>query len=59
MSVTKERKQELIKQFGEGDNDSGKADNPDDPDILRRKPPFLPGALLLTSGPYSPYSGPV
>jgi len=26
MSVTKERKQELIKQFGAGDNDSGKAE---------------------------------
>ena len=26
MSVTKERKQELIKQFGAGDSDSGKAE---------------------------------
>ena len=26
MSVTKERKQELIKQFGTGSNDSGKAE---------------------------------
>lgn len=26
MSVTKERKQELIKKFGNGDNDSGKAE---------------------------------
>ena len=26
MSVTKERKQELIKKFGAGDNDSGKAE---------------------------------
>ena len=26
MSVTKERKQEIIKQFGSGDNDSGKAE---------------------------------
>ncbi len=26
MSVTKERKQELIKEFGNGDNDSGKAE---------------------------------
>lgn len=26
MAVTKERKQELIKKFGNGDNDSGKAE---------------------------------
>jgi len=26
MSVTKERKQEIIKKFGAGDNDSGKAE---------------------------------